>query len=79
MTIYSKDKDGRIIITFDSRWQYPEVFGYKPEDPQYKLLRRLWKEATSDKKSPDVATESLHPKINFHLCFSEISNHYQMT
>ncbi len=45
MTIYDTNDDGEIIIVFDSRWQNPEVFGYKPEDPQYKLLRKLWEEA----------------------------------
>ena len=48
MTIYDTTKDGEIIITFDSRWQFPELFGYKPEDPQYKLLRGLWEEATEN-------------------------------
>ena len=44
MTIYSEDKDGNIIVIFDSRWQFPETLGYKPEDPQYKLLQKLWAE-----------------------------------
>jgi len=48
MTIYDTNKDGEITITFDSRWQFPETFGYKPEDPEYKLLRQLWKEATGN-------------------------------
>ena len=48
MTIYSTTKDGEIIILFDSRWQYPETFGYKPEDTQYKLLRKLWEETTGE-------------------------------
>ena len=66
MTIYSEDKDGNIIISFDSRWQFPEVFGYKPEDPQYKLLRRLWEEATgktiSEEETAVEDAEALLPK-----------------
>ena len=46
MTIYETTDDGEIRITFDSRWKNPEVFGFKPSDPQYKLLRRLWEEIT---------------------------------
>ena len=48
MTIYDTNKDGEIIIVFDTRWQFPELLGYKPEDPQYKLLRKLWEEAMGD-------------------------------
>jgi hypothetical protein len=46
MTIYDTNKDGEITIVFDTRWQFPETFGYKPEDREYKLLRGLWEEAT---------------------------------
>lgn len=49
MTIYDTNKDGEITILYDSRWEFPEVFGYKPEDPEYKLLRGLWEEATGRK------------------------------
>lgn len=49
MTIYDTNKDGEIIILFDSRWQNPEAFGYKPSDPEYMLLRKLWEEATGRK------------------------------
>lgn len=59
MTIYDTTDDGEIVILFDSRWQHPETLGYKPEDPQYILLRRLWVEATSEKEPPDEATRSL--------------------
>jgi len=66
MTIYGTYEDGEIIITFDSRWQNPETLGYKPEDPEYKLLRRLWEEATgetaSDKDMADEKTSVLQPK-----------------
>ncbi len=65
MTIYSTTDDGEIIIVFDSRWQNPESLGYKPDDPQYKLLRRLWEEATgkagTDKEDSLEATKSLVP------------------
>jgi len=55
MTIYSEDSEGNVIVTFDSRWQFPEVFGYKPEDPQYKLLQKLWEE-TNAETIPEEAT-----------------------
>ena len=64
VTIYSEDKDGNIIITFDSRWQYPELLGYKPDDPEYKLLRSLWKQAMRedvlDKETADEPVSALH-------------------
>ena len=46
MQIIDTDDDGQIVILYDSRWQYPEVFGYKPTDPQYKCLRECWLKAT---------------------------------
>jgi len=65
MTIYSTNKDGEITILFDSRWQHPETLGFKPEDPEYKLLRKLWEEATRettvDESTADEATEALVP------------------
>ena len=60
MTIYSEDKDGNIIIEFDSRWQYPELLGYKPEDLEYKLLRSLWEQAMREKVSEDTADRSIN-------------------
>lgn len=66
MTIYSTNSASEIEILFDSRWQNPEVFGYKPEDPEYKLLRKLWEEATgetnSENEAADEATEILFTK-----------------
>jgi len=63
MTIYDTTEDGEIIILFDSRWENPETLGYKPSDPEYKLLRRLWEEATgennSENETADEATEVL--------------------
>lgn len=64
MTICDTTEDGEIIILFDSRWQFPELLGYKPEDPQYKLLRKLWEEATkvTDDEEPTIKeSESLLP------------------
>lgn len=46
MTITETNDDGEITILYDSRWQNPTAFGYKPEDPEYRLLRGLWEEAT---------------------------------
>ncbi|MFC1714616.1 hypothetical protein ACFL6S_13195 [Candidatus Poribacteria bacterium] len=66
ITIYSTIDDGEIIIIYDSRWQYPELLGYKPEDPQYKLLRKLWEEATEetipDETTVDEVAEALQPE-----------------
>ena len=63
MTIYDTDKSGNIIIVFDSRWRYPETLGYKPTDPEYAELQRLWEQATgeaiSEKETADAATEVL--------------------
>ena len=65
MTIIHTTDDGEIIILFDSRWQFPELLGYKPEDPQYKLLRKLWEEVTGETipegETEDAKTEVLSP------------------
>ena len=39
MTIYDTDDKGNIVVLYDSRWQYPELLGYKETDPQYEMLR----------------------------------------
>ena len=61
MTIYSTDSNGNIIITFDSRWRYPETLGYMPTDPEYAELQKLWEEATgetiSDEETTVITTE----------------------
>ena len=44
--IYDTDKDGNIMVVFDSRWRFPELLGYSPDAPEYKALQRLWEEAT---------------------------------
>ena len=54
MTIYSTDKDGNIIVVFDSRWRFPELLGYSPDDPEYKALQRMWERATGKKISEEV-------------------------
>ena len=63
MTIYSTNKDGEITIVFDSRWQNPETLGYKPADPEYALLRKLWEEAMKednpDKENFDEKTKAI--------------------
>lgn len=66
MTIYSTTENGEITVLFDSRWQFPETFGYKPEDPQYKLLRKLWEETTGEtipkEATVDEVAEAPQPK-----------------
>ncbi len=49
MVIYDTDEDGNIIVVFDSRWRFPETLGYSPNDPQYKVLQKLWEKATGRK------------------------------
>jgi hypothetical protein len=44
--VYDTDEDGNIAVVFDSRWRFPELLGYSPEDSQYKALQRLWEDAT---------------------------------
>ena len=65
MTIYDLDESGNIIVVFDSRWRYPETLGYKPTDPEYAELQRLWEKATGDtipeKATVDSATEVPYP------------------
>ena len=46
MQLLGTDDDGNIIIHYDSRWQYPECFGYKPSDPQYRMLQELYETIT---------------------------------
>ena len=46
LQIYGTDENGNIIVIFDSRWKYPELLGYKPEDHEYKVLQELWERAT---------------------------------
>ena len=53
MTIYDLDESGNIIVVFDSRWRHPETLGYKPTDPEYAELQKLWEKATG---------ESIHEK-----------------
>jgi len=65
MTIYDTDESGNIIVTYDSRWRYPETLGYKPTDPEYAELQKLWERATGktvpEEANADLATEVLHP------------------
>ena len=54
MTIYDEDEEGNIIITFDSRWKHPETLGYRPSDPEYDMLQRMWEKSTGKSVSdPD--------------------------
>ena len=65
MTIYDEDREGNIIVVYDSRWRHPETLGYKPTDSEYAELQRLWEKATGDTISEeatvDSATEVLYP------------------
>lgn len=53
MTIYSTDNEGNIIVVFDSRWRYPELLGYSPDDPEYSMLQKLWEKVTGKKIPKD--------------------------
>ena len=65
MTIYSEDKDGNIIITFDSRWRHPETLGYNLTDPEYAELQKLWEKAIGEtvpeEANADPVAEVLYP------------------
>ena len=60
-TVYDADDDGNIIVVFDSRWRFPELLGYSPDDPEYKALQRMWEKATG-KKIPQ-ALKKLEQKV----------------
>lgn len=66
MTIYSADLEGNIVVLFDTRWRHPETLGYKPTDPEYAELRKLWEAATGEtipeKETADAVTEVLTQK-----------------
>jgi hypothetical protein len=53
-TIYDTDEDGNIIVVFDSRWRFPELLGYSPDDPEYKALQRMWEKATEKNIAEEV-------------------------
>jgi len=65
VTIYDEDESGNIIVVFDSRWRHPETLGYKPTDPEYAELQKLWERATGEtipeKETDSVVTEVLIP------------------
>ena len=65
MTIYDTNEKGEIIAVYDSRWRHPETLGYKPTDPEYAELQRLWEKATGDtifeKATADSANEVPYP------------------
>ena len=58
MTIYDEDREGNTIVVYDSRWKYPETLGYKPNDPEYAELQRLWEKATGDTISEEATVDS---------------------
>ena len=45
MIIYNGNDDD-IVVEFDSRWLYPECFGYTLADSEYHALRGMWEKAT---------------------------------
>ena len=53
MQILGEDKDGMIIIHYDSRWEDPTLLGYKPGSPGFLLLRQLWEEAHEEEDHED--------------------------
>ena len=52
-TVYDRDGDGKMTVTFDTRWRFPELLGYSPDDPQYAALQRMWEKATGRKIADD--------------------------
>jgi len=62
MLIIDTDKDGNIIIIFDSRWRFPELLGYSPDDPQYKALQELWEQVTGRKIPRDDSPTDSEPE-----------------
>ena len=65
MTIYDEDREGNIIVVYDSRWRNPETLGYKPTDPEYTELQKLWEKATgetvTDETDAEPVAEVLYP------------------
>ena len=45
-TVYGRDEHGNYTIEFDSRWRFPYLLGFTPEDPEYTSLQEAWEEAT---------------------------------
>jgi hypothetical protein len=41
-------------VVFDSRWRFPKLLGYSPNDPQYRALQRMWEKATGKRISAEV-------------------------
>ena len=53
MQIIDTDKDGMIVILYDSRWRDPTLLGYAPSSPQYKCLRELWERINNEEEHED--------------------------
>ena len=56
-TVYDTDDDGNIIVTFDSRWRFPETLGFSPDDPEYKELQRMWQKTTGKQISREASED----------------------
>jgi len=67
MTIYSTDDEGNIIVIFDSRWRFPELLGYSPDDPRYKALQRLWEQATWKEIPRNTAMEGGETTVGYSM------------
>ena len=48
-TVYDTDEHGNVTVIFESKWRFPELLGYSPDDPQYAVLQRMWEKATGRK------------------------------
>lgn len=46
MTIYDYDENGEMFIEYDSRWRFPQLLGFHPEEPIYQELQEMWEEYT---------------------------------
>lgn len=56
-TLYGRDGDGNYTIEFDSRWRYPRLLGFKPEESAYTELQQMWEQATG-RTIPDTEKPS---------------------
>ncbi len=63
-TIYDTDDDGNMIVVFDTRWQFPELLGFSPEDPEYKQLQHMWETSTGKRIPREVAEDGEEEKAD---------------
>ena len=53
VTIYDCDRDGKVIVIYDSRWRYPEMLGYEKDTREYRAMQEMWENATGKRISPE--------------------------